>query len=183
MDIDLTQRLRQKMANRPRVRGRYNSSELYFINNGSTSPSDWLNSPEKDMKQILMMWGGIGMHNQLEELLGRENSEKKTEIVYKDIVLVGKADYMPPGLKDRVWEFKTSDKRMANSKPWHDHQVKLYCSMFGKAHGDVYQPLQNDEGLYLKHLKTVDRDDKWFEQELEKLYQFHLKVEELWKLQ
>ena len=181
MDIDLTQKLRQKMAGRSRVRGRYNSSELYFINNGSVTPEQWMNSPERSMKEILTMWGGIGMHNQLENLLGKEHSEKKAEFVYKGIVLVGKADFMPPHKTEQVWEFKTSERKMATSKPWHDHQVRLYCTMFDKKQGVVYQPLQNNDGLYLKHLKTVDRDDAWFESELEKLYQFHLRVEELWK--
>lgn len=180
MDIDLTQRLRLKMAPRPRVRGRYNSSELWFLINGGTSPQTWMNSPEKSMKELLAMWGGTGMHNQLEDLLGREHSERKAEVVYKDIVLVGKADFFPPGLPDTVFEFKSSDKKMKEAKPWHLHQVKLYCTMFAKAKGMVYQPMQNDDGLYLKHLGTVERDDKWFEGEMEKLYQFHLEVEKLW---
>lgn len=181
MDLDLTQKLRHKMANRPRVRGRYNSSELYFITNGSTSPEKWLNSPERTTEELLKMWGGIGIHNQLEDLLGTEYSEKKVEIVYKGIVLVAKGDFFPPGLPNEVWEFKSSDKKMKEAKPWHNHQAKIYCSMFDKKQGVVYQPLQDKEGIYLKEIGRVDRDDKWFEVELEKLYQFHLRVEELWK--
>lgn len=181
MDIDLTQRLRQSSASYPRKFGRYHPSELYFINKGDVTPEEWLNPKEKDMKTILKMWSGTGMHNQLEELLGSNSSEKKGEIVYKDIVLAGRADFFPPGLPHQVWEFKTSDKKMKEAKPWHEHQVKLYCSMFGKAQGLVYQPVQDANGLYLKCLKVVDRDDVWFEAELEKLYQFHLKVKELWK--
>lgn len=169
------------MASRTRVRGRYNSSELYFVNNGLTTPMQWMNSPERSMKEILTMWGGTGMHNQLEDLLGKENAEHKVEFVYKDIVLVGKADFLPPEKPDEVWEFKTSDKKMTIAKPWHEHQVKLYCTMFGKEKGLVFQPLQNSEGIYLKHLKTVDRDDAWFESEMEKLYIFHQRLEEVWK--
>jgi hypothetical protein len=180
MDINLTPVLRQRMGSYPRTRGRYNSSELYFINNGSTTPEQWMNPKEKDMKQILLMWGGTGMHNQIQALLGQYNCEKKVEFVYKDIVLVAKADCLPPDRLDEVWELKTSDKKMNKSKPWQDHQVKLYCTMFKKEHGLIYQPLQDDNGLYLKHLKTVDRDDVFFEKELEKLYQFHLEVEKLW---
>ena len=181
MDIDLTQKLRQKMNSKSRVRGRYNSSELYFINAGLTTPQQWLRPVDKEMKEVLTMWAGIGMHNQLEDLFGKDNCEAKKEVVYKNIVLVGKADYLPPDKQDEVWEFKTSEKAMKDSKAWHDHQVKLYCTMFNKKYGKIYQPVQNKDGVYLKHLKTVDRDDKWFEQELEKLYQFHLKVEEEWK--
>lgn len=181
MDIDLTQKLRQKMSSRARMRGRYNSSELYFINAGLTTPEQWIKPPEKSMKEILTMWGGIGMHSQLEDLLGKDNCEAKKEIVYKGIVLVGKADYLPPLIPDEVWEFKTSDRAMKTSKEWHDHQVKLYCTMFDRNIGKIFQPVQNADGVYLKHLKTIARDDKWFEGELEKLYQFHLKVEEEWK--
>jgi hypothetical protein len=69
---------------------------------------------------------------------------------------------------------------MTSSKPWHDHQVKLYCTMFEKKNGLVYQPVKNDSGVYLKHIGTVERDDAWFQKELEKLYVFHQRVEHLW---
>jgi hypothetical protein len=167
------------MAPHPRVMGRFNSSELYFINHGLITPEEWLNPKNKSTKEILTMWSGIGMHNQLEDLLGKENCEKKVEFVYKDIVLVGKADYFPPSKKNEVWEFKTSEKKMETSKPWQDHQVKLYCSMFEKKNGLVYQPVKDDNGIYLKHLKTVERDDLWFEKELKKLYTFYLKIKVL----
>lgn len=181
MDIDLTKRFRDSMAFRPRVRGRYNSSELWGINNGYTTPESWLNAPEKSTEELLTMWAGTGMHNQLEKLLGTQYCEKKVEIVYKDIVLVAKADFIPSDIKNEVWEFKTSEKKMDKAKPWAEHQVKLYCSMFNKEQGVVYQPVQNKDGLYLKEIGRVDRDDSWFESELEKLYLFHKKVEQLWQ--
>jgi len=180
MDISLTQKLRQKMGNRPRTRGRYHSSELYFINKGLTTPEEWFTPREKETKEMLKMWSGIGMHNQLEDLLGKENSEQKKEISYKGLVLVGKVDFMPPDSPDELWEFKTSEKLMKTSKPWHDYQVKLYCTMFGKKRGMVLQPVQTSDGIYLKHLKTIERDDEWFKKELESLYVFHEAVEKLW---
>lgn len=180
MDIDITQKLRRKMNAYPRVRGRYNASELYFINNGKTTPEEWIKPSPRTMKEILNMWTGSGVHNQLENLLGKEHSEKKIAFVYKDIVLVAKVDYLPPDYPDEVWEWKTSDSKMDKAKPWHLHQTKLYCSMFDRKRGRVYQPLKNDNGLYLKEMGMVERDDRWFEEELEKLYKFHLRVEELW---
>lgn len=172
------------MASRSRVRGRYNSSELYFINHGvgklKITPEKWLHPEEKDMKQILNMWTGVGMHNQLEDLLGKADSEKKVEFVYKDIVLVGKADFLPP-TKDEAWEFKTSDRLMDKMKLWHSHQVGLYCSMFEKSIGVIYQPVQDDSGIYLKDIGRVKRDDEWFQAELELLYLFHQRVELVWK--
>jgi hypothetical protein len=144
-------------------------------------PDQWMKAPEKEMKDVLTMWSGIGMHNQIQELLGKEFCEEKKEFVYKDIVLVGKADYLPPDKPDELWELKTSEKAMKTSKMWHDYQTRLYCTMFGKEHGLIYQPVQNADGVYLRHLKTINRDDHWFEMELEKLYQFHLLVEQKWK--
>lgn len=179
-DINLTKLFQSKMVARPRVRGRYSSSELYFILSGSTTPEAWFTPKQRTVKENLTMWAGTGAHAQLEELMGKEHAEKKTEYKYKDIVLVGKLDFQPPH-KNEIWEWKTSEKKMKNSKPWHDFQLKLYLTMFGKPIGKIYQPIQDDNGLYLKHLGTVERDDAWFESQLVKLYEFHLKVEELWK--
>ena len=133
------------------------------------------------MKQITDMWNGIGAHNQIQELLGKQNCEKKVEMVYKDIVLVAKGDFFPPEFPDQVWELKSSDKLMKIAKPGHIYQVKIYCSMFNKQTGTVYQPIQNKDGVYLKDLGSVDRDDKWFQEQLEKLYEFHLKVVKLYE--
>ena len=47
----------------------------------------------------------------------------------------------------------------------------------------MFQPVQNDQGLFLRHIGTVERDDTWFIAEIEKLYVFHLKVEEIWQEQ
>lgn len=178
-DINLTPKFKVKMNARPRVRGRFNSSELWFINNGRITPEEWLHPTDRSVKELLTMWAGTGTHSQLEDLLGKEHSEKKIEFVYKDIVLVGKADYLPPN-KNEVWEFKTSIKLMDKAKPWHLNQVGLYTSMFQKSIGKIYQPVQDDNGIYLKDLGTVKRDDVWFFRELEKLYVFHNKVELLW---
>jgi len=181
MDINLTERLKLKMGSYPKTRGRYSSSQLYGIMNGWITPEQWIDPPERDIKDILNMWGGIGLHNQLEDLMGRENSEKKKEYCYKDIVLVGKADFLPPHKKNQVWEFKTSENKMDKAKPWHEYQAKIYATLFDCEEGVIYQPVQNDQGIFLKHLGTIKRDDEWFKGEIEKLYEFHLKVEKIWK--
>lgn len=125
------------------------------------------------------MWAGTGIHNQIESLLDSRYCEQKVELKYKDLTLVAKADYLPPE-ESVVWEFKSSEKLMEKMKPWAAHQAKIYCSMFHKEKGIIYQPLQDDNGIYLKELGSVTRDDAWAAAELEKLYAFHLKVEELW---
>lgn len=179
MDINLTPKLQQKMSSRSRIRGRYNASEMYFIVNGLTTPEEWLNPSEKEVKEMITMWNGIGTHNQIQDLLGDEYCEIKREFVYRDIVLVGKADYLPPK-KNEVWEIKTSEKRMKEMKPWHRLQTMLYCTMFEKEVGVIYQPVKNIEGIYLKEIGRVIRDDNWFQEELKKLYLFHLEIEKLW---
>ena len=176
------------MAGRSRIRGRYNSSEVYAITHGFRSgkltPEEWMNAPEKTTKELLTMWNGTGIHNQIQGLLGgRDYKEEKVEFVYKDIIVVAKADFMPPNLPDEVWELKSSEKLMTKAKPWALHQVKMYTTMFKKKRGTIYQPVQDDDGIYLKYLGSVERDDEWYEKELQMLYQFHLKVEDLWKKQ
>jgi len=179
-DINLTPKLQQKMSSRPRVRGRYNASEMYFIINGSTTPEQWLNPSEKKVKEMLTMWDGIGTHNQIQDLLGKDHCEMKKEWVYKGIILVGKVDFMPPNSPDDLWEIKSSERKMTTAKPWHEYQAKLYCTMFNKKRGLIYQPVKNSEGVYLKHLGTVEKSDGWFEIEMIKLFEFHEKVERLW---
>ncbi len=178
-DINLTNRLTAKMSARPRVIGRYNSSEAYFIINGMVTPKQWLHPEKKSVKECLTMWGGIGMHNQIQDLLGTEYCEEKKVYPYKNISVVGKVDFLPPHKTDEIWEFKTSERKMKEAKPYHLHQVKMYCTMFERQKGVIYQPVQNDDGVYLKDLGSVERDDEWFIDQLEKLHDFHIDVERL----
>ena len=176
-DIDLTPMLRNKMKAYPRKPGRYNSSELFFILSGKTTPEKWLKPDERKMQDFFNMWSGIGIHAQVQELLnGRPYEEKKVEYSYKGIVLVGKADFLPPSREKEVWEFKTSEKTMTRARDYHEHQVKLYCTMFEKEKGIVFQPVKDADGIYLKNLGEVHRSDKWFFGELDKLLLFHEKV-------
>lgn len=187
MDIDLTPRLRAKMTSRPRVRGRYNSSELYAILYGfgkkkrMMDPHEWMHPEPRQVKDMLNMWNGTMTHEHVQKLLKSELCEIKKEIKYKDITLVAKADYLPDHV-DEVWEFKTSEKLMDHMKPWQEHQAQVYTTAFERSRTVVYQPLQSDtHGIFLKDIGSVERDDEWFRAELEKLYQFHLTVEPLWQ--
>ena len=181
-DIDLTPQFKQQMVSRPRTRGRYSASELYFMLHGTgkykTTPEKWLHPPERTVEENLRMWNGTWTHNKIQSLLIPDYCENKREFVYRDIVLVGKADYLSPD-KEEVWEFKTSEKLMTEMKPWHGHQTKLYCTMFDRPIGAVYQPVQNADGIYLKEIGRVERDDTWMEKELELLYAYHLELEKL----
>lgn len=185
--ILLNDHLKEKFKPRTRVRGRYNSSELWGIVNGRTTPQDWLNPPEKDVKSMVLMWKGIEGHEMIEKLLPPEMCEVKKEHVFEranhTLTLVAKADFLPDD-RDEVIDFKTSDGLMEQAKPWALEQVKVYASIFERSFGSIYQPVVGPEsGLWLKDLGRVARDDKWFEEQLNKLFIFHLQVEALYEQQ
>lgn len=167
------------MASYPRKLGRYNSSELYGITHGYLTPAQWISGREKTIADMLKMWNGNLVHDHVQRLLPASGNEVKREHLYGEITLVGKADHIPPNISNEVWELKSAEEAMDASKPWHDYQVRLYCSIFQREFGKVFQPVQsNDHGLFLKHLGTVGRDDAWFDQELQKLLAFHEQVKE-----
>lgn len=177
--VDLSPVLKGRMKSYPRTKGRYNSSEMYFINSGSTKPEEWLNPAERSVFELLRMWKGIAAHNMVQDLLDKKHCEIKREHTWNGITVVGKVDYLPPEYPEEVWEFKSSENLMDVSKPWHEYQVKLYCTMFERPRGVVLQPVENKDGLYLKEIGYVTRDDQWFADEMAKLYAFHLTVEEI----
>lgn len=183
-NVNLTPLFKIKMANRPRTMGRYNASEAYSILHGWITPEQWLNPPEKTVKEMLTMWAGTGMHRQIEDLLESSCCEQKIEfhqLGWNDITLVGKADYLPPHHPDQVWEFKTSEKMMETAKPWQRLQTMLYCTMFHKEQGIIFQPLQDLNGIYLKELGIVNRDDTEVKEIIRKLSTFNDKVKSLTK--
>lgn len=188
MNIDLTPLLKERFKPYPRKRGRYNSSELWAITSKNRegkpylTPEQWLNPKQDDAEGLLRMWQGMIIHDHVQKLLPAETNEVKKEVPYKDMILVAKADNLPKD-SDEVWEFKTSATEMDKSKPWADYQCRLYTSIFERPKGIIYQPVQSTEGLYLKQIGEVYRDDVWFKKQLDALYLFHLKLETLWEAQ
>lgn len=185
MDINLNSRLIESMKTHPRKRGRYSASELYFILNGRTTPEDWLNPKEKTIEEMITMFNGTLIHHAVQEVLSRNYVEEKREWSDFGITIVGKADYLPgpkdgvPDL-DQVWELKSSVRLMEKFKPWHEHQVKMYCSLFGRDTGKIFQPIMGKKSIGLKLLGTVERDDQWFMEQVNKLMEFNRRVELLW---
>ncbi len=182
VDIDVTPLLMEKLGKKTRKIGRYNCSDLYAIKAGWLTPEKFLDGEEVDFTGLMRMLSGIVLHEKIQMLLEKDACEVKVEYPYKDIVLVGKADYLPPE-SDEVWDFKTSEKIMDKAKPWNNFQIKLYCSMFKKEVGRIYQPIikgeEGERSFVLVDKGGVERDDSWFQKELENLYRFHLKVVEL----
>ena len=179
-DIDLTPELLKRYGEKRLTIGRYSVSGIYAIFAGWTKPEDFFIPSKNDFTGIKRMWAGTINHDFIESMLPKDKCEIKVEYKYKDIVIVGKADYLPND--DEVWDFKTSDTIMDKSKPWANHQIKMYCSMFKREQGLLFQPVINNEKFILKHIGTVKRDDEWFMGQCEKLYKFHEKLLELKEL-
>ena len=181
-DIDLTPALKERLKPYDRKRGRYNSSEIYGITHGYITPMQWMFPDEREVAGLLRMWNGILVHDHVQRLLPAKQNEVKKEYTKDGITLVAKVDHLPLEAHDNsVWEIKSSEDEMDKSKPSHDYQSRLYCTIFERPQSKVFQPVQDANGLYLKHLGTIERDDVWFEQEWEKLKQFNYQVEELWE--
>lgn len=185
-DLNLTPLLRKHFEPYPRKRGRYNSSELFRIARGYLKPEEWAQPRPWGLPAMLGMWNGRVVHDYIERLLPREGNEVK--IVYEHnitptqtIQLVAKADHCPPHLPSEVWEFKTSKEGLKKSKPEHEYQLKLYCTIHQKQKGVIYQPVQNGNGLFLKNIGEVSRDDNWFREQMTILEEFHKKVEVIWE--
>lgn len=177
-DLDLTELLQNKLGKKYRKVGRYSVSDLYAIQARWLTPETWLHPEPVDFTGLMNMLSGIIIHEKVQMLYPKECCEIKMEFKYKDIVLVGKCDYLPKE-SEEIIDFKTSKQIIEKKKPWSAHQIKMYCTMFERRKGILYQPIIKNQKLILKDVGQVERDDVWFMKEVEKLYQFHLKVVDL----
>lgn len=183
-DLNLTPLLRKRFAPYPRTRGRYNSSELFRISRGYITPEQWITPRPWGLPAMLGMWNGNLVHDYIQQLLPRECSEIKVVHQHQittteTIQLVAKADHLP-NHENAVWEFKTSKKKYKKSTKEHEYQAKLYCTIHKRPTGKIYQPVQNENGLFLKLIGTVSRDDNWFREQMKILEAFHKQVEVIW---
>ena len=173
-DIDITDLILEKNSKSyPRTRGRYSASEIYAIFAGWTPAEKWLKPDPKDAASCIKMWKGTMAHEHIQNLLKNGVCEPKKEHKYKDITLVGKADFLPDDT-DAGWEIKTSEEIMPKAKAWHEHQAKLYCTMFQRPSFLILQPAQTEDRVFLKNVGVVYRDDEWFLDQMIKLHKFHL---------
>ena len=170
-DVDLTPRLIEEFGTKTHKIGRYSVSGLYAIFAGWTKPEHFFEPQTNDFDGIKRMWAGVINHDFIESLLEKEKCEQKVVYKYRDIEIVGKADYLPN--EDEVWDFKTSDHVLNKAKQWHIFQVAMYATMFNRNRGNIYQPILDKNKYILKYLGGVDRNDDWFKLQCEKLYHFH----------
>lgn len=170
---DLTPLFQKKFAPYPRKLGRYSVSDVWAILNGYKTPEEFWNQPPPDLEGILRMWKGMIIHAQVQGVLEEARCEVKKEMQHKHLTIVGKADYLPD---DIGWEIKTSEKMFSKSKPWHEWQSKLYCTLFDRPEWAILQPVIKDDRIMLKEVGRVKRDDEWVKARLTELELFHAEV-------
>lgn len=183
--IDLTNHLKTRFAPYPRKVGRYSVSDLWAITSRTRegkrykTAEEWLYQPEPDLPGMLRMMSGIINHNLIQEMLPKKNCEVKRVYEYQGIEIVAKADYLPDDFPSEVWEFKTKDEVMDESKPWQVHQARCYTTMFERDFACVMQPIVKDGTVVLRELSRHKRNDEWFHKQLDELLTFHEEVLEL----
>jgi len=174
--IDLTNIFLERQQQKPVETGRYHISRLWGVLNGYCTPQEFLKGEKIDFNSALRMAMGTLKHDLIQELLPDWKIEVKKEYRHKDWVLVGKCDAHN---KDTILEIKTSDKLIPTAKRWHIWQVKMYLSMFKRDKGIIVQPIITPNKLLLKEIGIVERDEKWFREELEKINELHIKLTQL----
>lgn len=175
--IDLTGRLLDSYNKNPKqnVIGRYSVSKLY-----SMLGADWL-PPEKylstepvDFEGAMNMWNGTWKHQMVQSLLPEYQKEIKKVMKFnidgQQFEIVGMCDAIAD---DHGLEIKTSSKLHTDSKRWHDHQARIYCTMFEREVFKVVQPVVSKDKVQLNILKEIKRNDTWFNKEMVKLAAYH----------
>ncbi len=169
--------------------GRYSISQIYAMLEGWTTPEDFINGEIMSFSQAFNCWYGTGKHTQIEQLLKRlgYETEIKKEYDCGDFKIVGRCDFLN---EQMVGDLKTSIELIGKAKKWSLFQVKLYCSVFEKEYGVIYEPIIKKEqtynkmgypktevvDFYLQDIGRTKRNDDWFKKQLIKLGEFHEKV-------
>jgi len=184
--INLTENLLKHYLGeiRPQEIGRYSCSKVYGIIKGYTSVEQYIKGEKFEFPAIMRMWNGTSKHKQIEPLLELRGytCEQKVEKTFYvplmttgEITLTGKCD----AINDtEVLEVKTSEKLYQTPKEWHTMQLTLYLSLFNREKGRIVQPVVKKDGLYLKVLGEVKRNEEAFNKIIGKLQEFNLKVME-----
>lgn len=178
MNLDLTPFLLKHYTQKPREINRFNVSQIWGIVNNYTSVKEFLEGKPNNFISCFRMWEGTSKHKQIQMLFeGLEEYQIEKKIEFKppkyDWILVGKADLLT---KDSVIEIKTSADLMPKAKPWAEYQTRIYLSLFKRPTGLICQPIIKGNGIFLKEIGAVKKNDKWFIEQLKLLNDFHNKL-------
>ena len=174
--IDLTPGLKKKYTPWIRKVGRYSVTDLYDIVHGNLTVKNFFKPSSFTQSSMYYMWKGKWDHMKAQDLLielGYEIEIKKEKKI-NDWVVVGRADCLQ---LDEVIEIKTS-KNILKPNPHHVFQTRIYCTLFEKKDGYIYQPMYKPltHELYMRLVKKVQRDDAWAEEQFIKVDEFHNKL-------
>ena len=114
--------------NHPRVKGRYNSSELYNIIKGKTTPKNFKKERDIDEKGVQLISRGIASEDYLTKVFTEmevkcESQAKKVIDISEGITLVAKLDFL---FKDRIIEVKHPSRTFTEIPPWYQYQCEAY---------------------------------------------------------
>lgn len=171
MIINLTPKFLEIQTFKPPVIGRYHISGLWGVLNGYDTVEQFVKGKAIDFPTALKMKMGILKHQLVQECLEGWELERKVEfhIPNTNIIIVGKCDAIKG---NTILEIKTSDHLISEAKRWHIWQVKMYLPMFNVENGIILQPIVKN-GLFLKSIGEIKKNDKWFNNQLDKIIELH----------
>ena len=174
MIIDLTKKFLEIQAFKPPILGKYHISGLWGVLNHYDTLQGFLKGKTIDFPTALKMKMGTLKHQLCQECLEGWELEKKIEfkIPNTNITLIGKCDAIKG---NTILEIKTSDHLISEAKRWHIWQIKMYLSMFNVENGIILQPIVKN-GLFLKSIGEVKKNDTWFKKQLELIHKLHLEA-------
>jgi len=158
---------------RPRIEGRYYSSELYNIIKGKTTAKNFFNERKIDEKGVQLISRGIASEDYLTKVFREmdikcESQAKKVIDIAEGITLVAKLDFL---FRDRIIEVKHPSRTFTEIPPWYQYQCEAYYRAFNLP---VYV-WEISEPFNIIQLSYKPSEKRW--QEIKKaLINFHKKL-------
>jgi CRISPR/Cas system-associated exonuclease Cas4 (RecB family) len=169
--IDLTNYLIE--PKKERKLNRFSCSEIYYLINGYTPIKEYIEGKKRKVEEYWDMTLGKIKHQWIQECLKNDyHVELKKEIKIDEIEIVGMADLLT---KDYGIEIKTGKLRDKSTKA-HEHQAKLYCTLFEVPKFYIVQPVISNDKAILKEIGIVYRDDKWFANQVSKIKKIYQEI-------
>ena len=159
--------------NHPRVKGRYNSSELFNICKGKVTPKNFNKPRNIDDKGVQLISRGIASEDYLTKVFTEmeidcESQAKKVIDISEGITLVAKLDFL---FKDRIIEVKHPSRTFTEIPPWYQYQ----CEAYYRAYNLPVYVWEISEPFNITQLVFTPSQKRWDEIQ-EKLITFHKKL-------
>jgi len=160
---------------RPRVKGRYNSSEIYNIIKGRTTTKNFFDERKIDSKGVGLISRGVATEDYLTKVFKEmgikcESQAKKVIDIAPGIVLVAKLDFL---FKDRIIEVKHPSRIFTEIPPWYQYQ----CEAYYRAYNLPVYVWEVSEPFNITELPYTPSQKRW-EESKKTLITFHNKLYE-----